>query len=929
MFSSSSSMTVDDHKEPSATFGAFDRLTIQPFIATSTTTQSQPQTSVSCLATSTVTTSSTQSDQNIAKVAYETLGFEELRKKAFDNDPQANFALACRYEKGLGVTKDLPCAIIYFKEAAKSNVATASEKLLDAYLENDIEKATLCYFRAEIQGEAAEQCKMGQLYENGIGVKKDLKAAVSFYQLAADKKLARAQTNLARCYATGTGVEKDLAKAIGLYRSAAEQGNTEAQVHLGMHYEKGIGVAQSLDEAVRLYTAAANSKDLLGQENLDRLFRIGFMAGDIENTVKLIQLAASLNSGAARFYLAFCYETGTGVEQSPISASEEYKQAEKSWPRIDMCKFDFLYTYANGQQRIDETSPLGQYLLGVRYRYGFGIEQDLDKAIELCTIAAKRGCLAAPLSLACFYLGRSKMENKQEYLIQAQKWLEEAANQKSSCAQQMLAVMYDGMVPGHEKLFPIQQNFNKAASLYKEAAAKGNSVAQIRLALFYIFGIGVEKNPEAAFKLLKQGAEQGNKDGKFYLSLCYANSIAVAQDLKEATKLLRGLINERCVLNSFLKGFSDLAKISNQENLIKFTELFTPLAEQGDCDAQVILGYCSFYGIMVKESLEAADKWFTQAAQKGDDGAKNLIKELTEQPIKAMCENIDRVLGRSEKIERLSTSTVLSESGKSNKSRKSLQQKKEWPKTLERYRWKVLSKMATTNDCIPFIFDHILSFGLPEKECLRVEWNHLISFGLWQQVGLNSVFSDESQVYPFSPRIWKLPLPPSEMKASPKDARSSWLHAAEKTDLELESRTAEDQKWLDQYGPSIVKEEFERSQTLKQVPLEKYGKVKFVDFSLMNFSRKELIQRINAATDALFLNLKNCKVDDESLMQMNLSNEIKFLNLSYNPITDASIPILKKLAGKLENLCLNDTAIKKESIAALQEENPNLEIYSE
>ncbi|MBS0350073.1 MAG: sel1 repeat family protein, partial [Proteobacteria bacterium] len=98
---------------------------------------------------------------------------------------------------------------------------------------------------------------LGVCYEEGRGVAKDEKEAVSWYRKAAKQGYPEAQNNLGWCYEEGRGVAKDEQKAVNWYRKAAEQRYPEAQVNLGVCYEEGKGVAKDEREAMVWYQKAA------------------------------------------------------------------------------------------------------------------------------------------------------------------------------------------------------------------------------------------------------------------------------------------------------------------------------------------------------------------------------------------------------------------------------------------------------------------------------------------------------------------------------------------------------------------------------------------------------------------------------------------------------------------------------------------------
>ncbi len=107
-------------------------------------------------------------------------------------------------------------------------------------------------------GNVRAQFMMGTIFEQGLGVDKDLRAAARWYRMAADGGNASAQYNLGVFYQFGKGVEKDSAIAAGLLRQAAEQGHGRAQNNLSTFYFTGVGVPRDSVEAWKWLTLSAD-----------------------------------------------------------------------------------------------------------------------------------------------------------------------------------------------------------------------------------------------------------------------------------------------------------------------------------------------------------------------------------------------------------------------------------------------------------------------------------------------------------------------------------------------------------------------------------------------------------------------------------------------------------------------------------------------
>lgn len=70
---------------------------------------------------------------------------------------------------------------------------------------------TLVLPRAK-QGDVQSQFDLGKMYQQGLGVSKDLQKAAKWYRLATKQGLASAQNNLGYMYYKGEGVAKDYGK---------------------------------------------------------------------------------------------------------------------------------------------------------------------------------------------------------------------------------------------------------------------------------------------------------------------------------------------------------------------------------------------------------------------------------------------------------------------------------------------------------------------------------------------------------------------------------------------------------------------------------------------------------------------------------------------------------------------------------------------
>ena len=129
-----------------------------------------------------------------------------------------------------------------------------------------------------------------------------------------------------------------------------------------------------------------------------------------------------------------------------------------------------------------------QYNLGVSYRFGNGVEKDLQKAYAWTSKAAENGDVRARVNLASMYADGNGVAKD---IPTAVSWYEKAATQGDVNADLSLAKIYRDGVGG-------TIDYAKAFEYYSRAADKGSDDARYNLAAFYHYGLGVAKNEDKA-----------------------------------------------------------------------------------------------------------------------------------------------------------------------------------------------------------------------------------------------------------------------------------------------------------------------------------------------------------------------------------------------------------------------------------------------
>lgn len=127
-----------------------------------------------------------------------------------------------------------------------------------AYQANNLPLAFEEFLAAATAGHADSQFNVALMYEQGIGVGKDEKEALAWYEKSATQGNSAAQFNLGVLYENGRGTMVDFAKANEWYRKASVLGDPLAIGNLGMLYLRGNGVEENKVVGVALLLLSAS-----------------------------------------------------------------------------------------------------------------------------------------------------------------------------------------------------------------------------------------------------------------------------------------------------------------------------------------------------------------------------------------------------------------------------------------------------------------------------------------------------------------------------------------------------------------------------------------------------------------------------------------------------------------------------------------------
>ncbi|VFU07343.1 Sel1 domain protein repeat-containing protein [Methylocella tundrae] len=155
--------------------------------------------------------------------------------------------------------------------------------------------------------------------------------AEAMKRIAANPDDAAAMTLVGELYAQGLGVRRDAKEAVRWYKLASDRGDRQATFRLALANLVGDGTAKDRDEAQKLFEKAA------AQDHPGALYNLGVMAienkggvaPDFTKAAKLFEQAADLGDSDAAYALGLLYRNGTGVEKSDERAAEWIARSAK------------------------------------------------------------------------------------------------------------------------------------------------------------------------------------------------------------------------------------------------------------------------------------------------------------------------------------------------------------------------------------------------------------------------------------------------------------------------------------------------------------------------------------------------------------------------------------------------------------------------
>jgi TPR repeat protein len=179
-------------------------------------------------------------------------------------------------------------------------------------------------------------------------------------RLETDSKDGPAMTLVGQLYKDGLGVRRDQKEAIRWFKLGADAGDPQGAFSLALAYLRGQGVEESREAAIPWLEKAA-AKDHSGA-----IYNLGMLAidGDIQDFARantMFARAAALGNMDAAYALGLLYKEGRGVPRDPALAAQWLRRAADE--HIVAAEVDYAVMLFNGDGVEKDEAGAARYFL--------------------------------------------------------------------------------------------------------------------------------------------------------------------------------------------------------------------------------------------------------------------------------------------------------------------------------------------------------------------------------------------------------------------------------------------------------------------------------------------------------------------------------------------------------------------------------------
>ncbi len=494
-------------------------------------------------------------------------------------------------------------------------------------------------------GEPRAMAMLGEMKIRGLGVRHDVMGGIALYAKAYNAGYGPAANQL-------FGLVVDTGPydtAFRLIRNSALLGRRTSMVRLAIAFLQGKGVEKNVGKAAHWFDKAVEGDNPADRYMaFDTIWRFG---GEECNRRLKSVLAPLLSEREAKLRMGIAYEDGRGVDRNLQAALGAFEEAatlglssganrffDAVWKARSADRYcqavDLLRRFA------DSGEPRSMWRLGKAYHYGKGVEKNIDTAIGLCERAVRRGFLAAGSEIFDILWEKGDDEDVSKMKSLANRY----SAQGEGWAYRRLGMMY---LYGRG----VRRSLDKALSCMRISAEDGTEVAYERLmdALWEKYD---SKHVREMRDLVYRNVEKGKGWAYRRLGMMYLYGRGVDRDPDKALECFRTAV-EKGITNAYENIFDRLWEIGSKESVEEMSRIVSGFVSKGEKWAFVFQGLMCWHGVGAEKDLAEALKCFRKAMEERTPRSSSCLYDLlseigTEESIEEMTALASKYAGLGE-----------------------------------------------------------------------------------------------------------------------------------------------------------------------------------------------------------------------------------------------------------------------------------------
>lgn len=288
---------------------------------------------------------------------------------------------------------------------------TACHEGLRALRDGRFEEAVVFFEVAARENDSMALFQLGWLADDGKGCRRDMSAAVTFYEAAAAAGSVVAHQNLGSIFCVANeGFPRDMPRAVQHFEVAAKAGLAAAMSSLGRILWYGTGVPREPDRARELLLLAARDDDAHALNMLAVIFEEEHGADSYELNFKMyreaVRLARVNENPLPTYNLATYYLEGKGTAKNLRKARLLFRRAaiagdadaQFALGRMAFCEPDgpdYLKSLAWFERAAKQAHPDAMFLLGRLLMSGQAGVLEYERGEQMLNDAAGLGHVGA------------------------------------------------------------------------------------------------------------------------------------------------------------------------------------------------------------------------------------------------------------------------------------------------------------------------------------------------------------------------------------------------------------------------------------------------------------------------------------------------------------------------------------------------------